>query len=248
MEPVVGVVLFAVAIALLLAYWLHAVKARYPLLDLALFRKRTFAVSVVGGFMTRLGVGGLPFLTPLLLQVGLGLPAWQSGLLMMPTAAAAMGMKMASRPILGRFGYRSVLIVNTVMIGVTTCLYSLVSDQTPLVVIVAIGLALGFFNSLQFTSMNSMAYADVEPQESSMAATIASSFQQISMSFSLAIGSLVAGWFLAGASQSDQHAVIRALHGAYVSLGTLTIVSSLSFWRLQATDGASLSRASPELA
>lgn len=247
-EPVVGVVLFAVAIALLLAYWLHAVKARYPLLDLALFRKRTFAVSVVGGFMTRLGVGGLPFLTPLLFQVGLGLPAWQSGLLMMPTAAAAMGMKVVSRPILGRFGYRSVLIVNTVMIGVTTCLYTLVSDQTPLVVIVAIGLALGFFNSLQFTSMNSMAYADVEPQESSMAATIASSFQQISMSFGLAIGSLVAGWFLAGASQSDRHAVIRALHGAYVSLGTLTIVSSLSFWRLQATDGASLSRASPELA
>lgn len=247
-ELVTGAVLFIVAIALLLAYWRHALKAPYPLLDLALFKKRTFEVSVTGGFVTRLGVGGLPFLTPLLLQVGLGLPAWKSGLLMMPTAAAAMGMKMASRPILARFGYRAVLIVNTVMIGVTTCLYALVTEQTPLAAVVAIGFALGFFNSLQFTSMNSMAYADVEPQESSMAATIASSFQQISMSFGLAIGSLVAAWFLGGASQSNPHAVINALHGAYLSLGLLTIVSSLSFWRLHATDGASLSRASPELA
>ncbi|WP_442755181.1 DHA2 family efflux MFS transporter permease subunit [Methylocystis sp. JAN1] len=243
-----GAVLFAVAIGLLLAYWLYALRAPYPLLDLALFKKRTFEVSVSGGFVTRLGVGGLPFLTPLLLQVGLGLPAWESGLLMMPTAAAAMGMKMASRPILARFGYRTVLIVNTVMIGVTTCLYALVTEQTPLVAVVAIGFALGFFNSLQFTSMNSMAYADVEPQEASMAATIASSFQQISMSFGLAIGSLVAAWFLGGAPQSDSHAVIGALHSAYLSLGFLTIVSSLSFWRLHATDGASLSRASPEMA
>jgi len=217
------------------------------LLDLALFNKRTFRVSVTGGFITRLGVGGLPFLTPLLFQVGLGLPAWQSGLLMMPTAAAAMGMKMASAPILARFGYRTVLVANTVLIGVTTCLYALVTEHTPLAAVVAIGFALGFFNSLQFTSMNSMAYADVEPPESSMAATIASSFQQISMSFGLAIGSLIAAWFLGAAPQSDPHAVVSALHDAYLSLGVLTVISSLSFWTLRATDGASISRAQTEL-
>ena len=126
---------------------------------------RTFRVSVIGGFITRLGVGGLPFLTPLLFQIGLDLPAWQSGLLMMPTAAAAMGMKFFSTRVLGRFGYRGVLIVNTVMIGATINLYSLVGTQTPLIAIVGIGLALGFFNSLQFSSMNSMAYADIETNE-----------------------------------------------------------------------------------
>jgi len=246
-EPAPGAMLLAVAVALLLAYWRHAARAAYPLLDLSLFGKRTFEVSVAGGFVTRLGVGGLPFLTPLLFQVGLGLPAWESGLLMMPTAAAAMAMKIASRPILARFGYRTVLVVNTVMIGATTCLYALVDQSTPLAGVVAISFALGFFNSLQFTSMNSMAYADVEPKESSMAATIASSFQQISMSFGLAIGSLVAGWFLGGAPQTDPNAVVAALHSAYLTLGALTIVSSLSFWRLRAADGASLSSASPEL-
>ena len=83
------------------------------------------------------------------------------------------------------------LIVNTLMIGLTICLYALVTAQTPLAEIIAIGLALGFFNSLQFSSINSMAYADIETHESSMASTIASSFQQISMSFGLAFGSLV---------------------------------------------------------
>ncbi|MBL1258402.1 MFS transporter [Methylocystis sp. Sn-Cys] len=247
-RPELGVALFAVAMALLLAYWAHARRAAFPLLDLALFKKRTFRVSVGGGFLTRLGVGGLPFLTPLLFQVGLGLPAWESGMLMMPTAAAAMGMKFISAPILARFGYRTVLVSNTVMIGVAICLYSLVTERTPIAAVVAIGFLLGFFNSLQFTSMNSLAYADVEPAESSMAATIASSFQQISMSFGLAIGSLVAAAFLGAAPQSNPHAVIAALHGAYLTLGALTVLSSLSFWRLRKSDGASVSHAQTELA
>jgi hypothetical protein len=89
-------------------------------------------------------------------------------MLMMPTAAAAMGMKLISMRVLGLFGFRKVLIVNTLMIGLTICLYALVTAQTPLAAIVAIGLALGFFNSRQF-SMNSMAYADIEANESSMA-------------------------------------------------------------------------------
>jgi MFS family permease len=145
--------------------------------------------------------------------------------------------------VLGRFGYRRVLIVNTLMIGATINLYSLVSAQTPLIAIVGIGLALGFFNSLQFSSMNSMAYADIETNESSMASTIASSFQQISMSFGLAFGSLVTAWYLGPLAQSDRFAVTTALHHAFLTLGGLTIVSSLSFWTLRPSDGESVSRA-----
>jgi len=239
----VEAVLFLLSVSLLAAYWRHALKAPYPLLQMALFKVRTFRVSVIGGFITRLGVGGLPFLTPLLFQIGLDLPAWQSGLLMMPTAAAAMGMKLISARVLGRFGYRRVLIVNTLMIGAIIKLYSLVSAQTPLIAIILIGLALGFFNSLQFSSMNSMAYADIETNDSSMASTIASSFQQISMSFGLAFGSLVTAWYLGPVAQSDRLAVTAALHHAFLTLGGLTIVSSLSFWTLRASDGESVSRA-----
>lgn len=103
--------MLALSLGLLAAYGLHARHTPHPLLRLSLFEVRTFRVSVVGGFVTRLGVGGMPFLLPLLYQLGLGLPAWQSGLLMMPMAAAAMVMKLVATRVLARFGYRTVLVV-----------------------------------------------------------------------------------------------------------------------------------------
>ncbi|MFC0170771.1 DHA2 family efflux MFS transporter permease subunit [Pseudoduganella danionis] len=237
-------VLFLIALSLLLAYGWHARDSAYPLLQLALFKIRTFRVSVLGGFITRIGVGGLPFLLPLLYQLGLGLPAWQSGLLMMPSAAAAMGMKLISARVLNRYGYRQVLIVNTVLIGLTISLYTFVQQGTPLYLIVAISLMLGFFNSLQFSSMNSIAYADVNAADSSMASTIASSMQQLSMSFGLATGSLVTGWFLGGLPQSDRMALTGAIHHAFLTLAVVTILSSLTFWSLRKEDGESISKGS----
>jgi EmrB/QacA subfamily drug resistance transporter len=237
-------VLLILAISLLVAYVWHARQTPYPLLRLALFRLRTFRVSVVGGFITRLGIGGLPFLLPLLYQLGLGLPAWQSGLLMMPAALAAMGMKVMSTHVLRRYGYRQVLIVNTVLIGIVISLFSLIRIDTPIALIVVFSLLLGFFNSLQFSSMNSMAYADVDNNDTSMASTIASSLQQLSMSFGLAFGSLITGWYLGDVSQTDRLQVTIALHYAFITLGVLTIISSLSFWTLQPRDGESVSRGS----
>lgn len=237
-------VLLLLACSLLAAYVLHARHTQHPLLRLDLFRLRTFRVSVVGGFITRLGVGGLPFLLPLLYQLGLGLPAWQSGLLMMPTALAAMGMKVAATHVLRRWGYRQVLVVNTVLIGIVINLFALIGPGTPIAAILALSLALGFFNSLQFSSMNSMAYADIEPRDTSMASTIASSMQQLSMSFGLACGSLLAGWYLGDLPQTDRLQISRALHHAFTTLGILTILSSLSFWTLRRSDGDSVSRGS----
>ncbi|RZI84584.1 MAG: DHA2 family efflux MFS transporter permease subunit [Rubrivivax sp.] len=241
-------VLFLLAFGLLAAYVWHARQSPFPLLRLDLFKVRTFRVSVVGGFITRLGIGGLPFLLPLLYQLGMGLPAWQSGLLMMPTALAAMGMKLISVRVLNRFGYRRVLIVNTVMIGLVIGSYALVDQLTPLPAIVLMSLTLGFFNSLQFSSMNSMAYADIESKDSSMASTIASSLQQMSMSFGLACGSLVTAWFLGDLPQTVRDVVANALHHAFLTLGGLTILSSLSFWTLRPNDGESVTRRKAESA
>jgi len=243
LDPTTATVLFLISAALLVGYFLHARGAKFPLLKLSLFRVRTFRVSVAGGFVTRLGVGGLPFLLPLLYQLGLGMPAWQAGLLMMPAAIAAMGMKFVSVRILRRFGYRRVLMVNTVMMGLTIAMFAQIDASTPIAVIVLLGLAQGFFNSLQFSGMNSMAYADIDAPDASMASSIASTLQQISLSFGLACGSLVAGWYLGNVSQTNPTAVINALHHTFLTLGGLTIVSSLSFWTLRPTDGASVSGA-----
>lgn len=242
LSPLEALLWLALSVGLLAAYVWHSTSASFPLLRLALLRVRTFRISVLGGFVTRLGVGGLPFLLPLLYQVGLGLPAWKSGLLMMPTAAAAMGMKLVSAKVLARFGYRQVLVVNTVCIGITIGLYALVGADTPLWAIIGIGLMQGFFNSLQFSSMNSLAYADIEQGDSSMASTISSSFQQLSMSFGLATGSLVTGWFLGGLPQTERALVTSALHHAFLALAAVTMVSSLIFWRLRRNDGESISR------
>jgi MFS family permease len=160
---------------------------------------------------------------------------------MMPTAVGAIGMKLIVTHILKRFGYRRVLIVNTVAIGVVISLFALVNSATPLLAIIGLALLLGFFNSLQFSSMNSMAYADIAANDMSMASTMASSFQQLSMSFGLACGSLVTGWFLGRVLQTDHAAVTVALHHAFMVMSVLTIASSLSFWVLRPYDGASVS-------
>jgi MFS family permease len=197
---------------------------------------------VLGGFATRLGVGGMPFLLPLLYQLGLGLPAWQSGLLMMPAAAAAMAMKTLAAPMLRRFGYRQVLIVNTLLVACAIASYSLVGPGTPIYVIVGMGLALGLFNSLQFSSMNSMAYADIDAADTAMASTMASTLQQMSMSFGLAFGSLMTAYFLGDLPQSDRVAVTSSLHHAFLALAVLTLVSSAAFWTLRPKDGESVSK------
>lgn len=242
LPPGAASILLAVSLGLLVAYGVHARGVPYPLLRLALFRIRTFRISVLGGFVTRLGIGGLPFLLPLLYQVGLGFPAWKSGLLMMSAALAAMGMKLVSQRLLQRFGYRQILIVNTVCIGVTIGMFALVGPGTSAAFIVMLGLMQGFFNSMQFSSMNSLAYADVGDQDSSMASTISSSFQQLSMSFGLAAGSLVAGWYLGKVPQTNQVMVVSALHHAFLTLAVITALSSLTFWRLRREDGESISR------
>ncbi|MGZ8317433.1 MAG: DHA2 family efflux MFS transporter permease subunit [Telluria sp.] len=242
LAPMTAGAVLVVSLGLLIAYAVHASGTEFPLLRLALFRVRTFRISVLGGFLTRMGFGGLPFLLPLLYQVGLGLPPWKSGLLMMPSALAAMAMKLVSQRMLKRFGYRQVLIVNTVCIGVTIAMFSQVDSGTPLAMIAGLSLMQGFFASMQFSSMNSLAYADIDTKDSSMASTISSSFQQLSMSFGLAAGSLVAGWYLGNVVKTDAAMVRNALHHAFMTLGVITAFSSLWFWRLRPDDGESISR------
>jgi len=241
-DTTTAILMFVLSVSLLGAYVWHASDVEFPLLRLALFKVRTFRIAVLGGFITRLGVGGLPFLLPLLYQLGLGLPAWKSGLLMMPAAAAAMCMKLVAPKILARFGYRQVLVVNTIFIGLTIGLFSLVGAGTPLIAIVGIGLLQGFCNSMQFSSMNTLAYADIEPRDSSQASTLSSSFQQLSMSFGLASGSIVTAWFLGKVSQTNQLLVTNAIHHAFLTLAIVTMGSALMLYRLRREDGESISK------
>jgi EmrB/QacA subfamily drug resistance transporter len=237
--PIIG--LAAGAFTLLFAYAWHARGVARPMLRLTLLRIRTFRVSVLGGFVTRLGLGGMPFLLPLLYQIGLGFPAWKAGLFTIPQALAAMGMKVIGRKVLARFGHRSVLIANTVLLGVAIGMFSLIGRATPVWWILPLSFFLGFLASLQFTSMNTLVYADVDDREASQAGSIASTAQQMSLSFGVACGGLLAAWYLGGVDQSIAAHTIPALHKAFITMGAVTVVSSLTFWTLQSTDGDNVS-------
>ncbi|HTQ96080.1 MAG TPA: DHA2 family efflux MFS transporter permease subunit [Candidatus Acidoferrum sp.] len=235
--------LLTLSVALLAGYWLHATKTEHPVLRLELFRIRTFRASVSGSFLTRLGIGGIPFLFPLLYQVGLGFSPIKSGMMMMPQAIAAMSLKMSMPKILARFGYRTVLVSNTIMIGLFIFLFSTIGLGTTVWIILPIVFCYGFFTSLQYTSMNTLVYSDISDDMASSASSIASTMQQMSISFGVATASLVTAFFLPDRYRSDPPQFIRGIHHAFWVLGAMTILSTIVFRELKSTDGDSVSQA-----
>jgi MFS family permease len=234
--------LLAMAAVLLTVYGFRATRTPFPLLRLNLFRIRTFRSSVSGSFFTRLGIGGIPFLFPLLYQVGLGFTPIQSGLLLMPQAIAAMSLKPAMPAILARIGYRGVLISNTLVLGVLIILFATIGIGTPIWLIVIQAFCFGFFTSLQYTSMNTLVYADVSEEQTSNASTIASTMQQMAISFGVATASLATAFFIPDRFHSSPPQMIHGIHQAFLVLGALTILSTLIFHELQSGDGDNVSQ------
>jgi len=233
--------LLAISFALLGAYGLHSSRTLHPLLRLGLLRIRSFRVAITGNLCTRIGIGGLPFLLPLLYQVGLGYTAIQSGLMIMPQALAAMSLKLVLPHILKKFGYRQVLISNTVMLGAMLMLFSTIDVGTPAWLIALLAFIYGFFTSTQYTSMNTLAYADVNGDEASGASTIASTVQQLAVSFGVAAASLTAAMFLPDHPRAGASEMIHGVHLALRILGLVTIGSTVVFSELQPNDGAAVS-------
>jgi EmrB/QacA subfamily drug resistance transporter len=226
---------------LLAGYGIRATQTAWPLLMLSLFKLRTFRAAVVGSFVGRIGLGGIPFLFPLLYQIGLGFSPVQSGLLIAPQAMAAIGLKIVVPRILARFGYRTVLIANTLIVGGMIILFATVGAATPAWLIVLQAFVLGFFTSMQYTAMNTLVYADVSASQTSSASTIASTGQQMSISFGVASASLIASLFVPENLHSDPAAMIHGVHEAFVALGLLTIASSVVFMELRKGDGGAVS-------
>jgi len=174
--------LLAGGLLCMVLYVRHARRIDHPIIDLALLRIPTYAAATIGGFLFRMGMGALPFLMPLMLQVGFGLDPLSSGLLTFASAAGAMTMKATVTPILRAFGFRAVLIGNTVICSAFLFSYSFFRPTTSHTVIFLALLAGGFFRSLQMTSINTLSYADVPPGMLSRATSLTSMGQQLSQS------------------------------------------------------------------
>lgn len=237
LRPFEILALLALSGVLIFGYGAHAMRRKYPLLNLHLFKIRTFAISAVGSFVTRLGIGGVPFLLPLLYQVGLGLTPVQSGLLIMPQAIGSLSTKFFLPRILALVGYRTILILNTLAVGIWVVLFATIGPQTPIWLIVIQAMVYGMLTSLQYTSMNTLVYADVPPAKASGASSIASTVQQLSVSFGVAAAGLMTVFFLPVATVQNRLIMLHGLHKSFVILGVFTVVSTFVFARLKVRDG-----------
>jgi MFS family permease len=172
----------------------------------------------------------------------MGFTPIQSGLLMMPQAIAAMSLKLTMPRILATFGYRAVLVSNTLIIGLQILLFATIGKSTPIPLVVLEVFCYGFFTSLQYTSMNTLTYADVTEEQASSASSIASTTQQMSISFGVASASLVTAFFLPDRFRANPVQFIHGIHRAFFVLGAMTLLSTIVFRELKKGDGDIVSR------
>ena len=225
------------------AYVRHARRTPAPVLDLSLLQIPTMRAAVVGGFIYRSGIGAMPFLLPLLLQLGFGLTAFQSGLITLSNVVGAMGMKTVIPLILRRFGFKLALTVNALISAALVAACATFTPGVPFAWIIAVLVVGGFFRSLEFTSLNTIAYADVDQRRMSRATSLVAVAQQLSISTGVAIGALAVDLTL----RWRGHATITAadFQPAYITIALISACAFFVFVRLPPDAGAELARRTP---
>ncbi|MDR6660526.1 MFS transporter [Tardiphaga sp. 804_B3_N1_9] len=220
-------------------YVIHARRTASPVLDFSLMRLVTLRAAIIGGFLFRLGIGALPFLLPLLMQVGFGLSPFQSGMVTFGSAVGAMGMKTLAARIIRAFGFRNVMTVNAVVSSVFLAACALFTVTTPLMLILIILVVGGFFRSLEFTAINTVAYAEVETAQMSRATTLVSVNQQLSISAGVAIGAFSVESTMLMRGMTELSAADFA--PAFLVVSVISAASAWFFWQMPDDAGHEIS-------
>ncbi len=220
-------------------YFKHAQKETHPIFPLNLFQIRTFRVGILGNLATRLGISSISLLVPLMVQLAYKESAVLSGWIVAPMALTAMFGKSYVIKILSKYGYRKTLLVNTIVLGILICLMTIPNDQSSVYTFIPILALMGFFNSIQFTSMNTISISDLRQFQESSGNSLISVNQQLAMGFGIAFGLLVLNFF--------QHTDIvlntnthNAFRYTFLVMGIITLLSSLVFLRLHISDGKNM--------
>ncbi len=180
-----------------------------------------------------------PFLLPLLLQIGLKFSPQLAGLLLAPTALGVLFVKPLAFYILRLLGYKKLLIINTLLVGIVLFLLGLVTMHTPVVLIAFLTFIYGLLISLQYSGMNSLAYANIESDDLSAATSIMSTIQQLSQSFGVAIAAIIIKLFSTH-FHDFMHLTVAIFHYAFWTMGILTLLSVFIFQGLETEDGREL--------
>ena len=222
----------ALAVLLGASYVRHSRRTEHPVTDLGLLRVRSLSVALVGNLFTRLGIGGMFLLLVLFLQVGCGWSPTLAGLMMVPQALGSISSKWVVNRLLLRLGYRRLLLANTTAVALMLAVFSQVDGTTPAWLIAIVVFVYGCFTGLQYTTMNTLAYVDVDIRHASMASSMASTTQYLSISFGIAFASLLMEVFV-GRQVHAAHAYVAAFHVTVLVLAAVTALAATIFLRLR---------------
>lgn len=226
----------ALAIASLMLCARHCLRTVNPILNLKLLRIGSYKASLLGGTLVRLGLGTAPFLMPLLLQDGIGWSPAKAGLVTISAAAGALICKPVVAPLLRCFGFRKTLLWSVLGCALLTALPALYHSSTPLWFIIITLAISGFMRSMQYTSTNSIAYADVDKHEISQASTLATVTQQIAMSLGITFGAQLLHLSRGGAAILTPEQFILP----FMAAGIVTLFAIPVYWRLHTNAGAAI--------
>ncbi|MES2361230.1 MAG: multidrug transporter subunit MdtD [Pseudomonadota bacterium] len=225
-------VLLVFGMASLAAYWLHAARRPDPLFSPQLFSIPTLSIGLLGNLFSRLGSSCMPFLVPLLLQLSLGYSPMQAGMMMVPVALSSMLVKRFTTPLITRYGYRRVLVTNTMLVGLTMASFAFVAPSQPLWLHILQLAAFGAVNSMQFTAMNTVTLRDLDGSMASSGNSLLSMVQMLAMSMGVAAAGAVlaafTGFFGTGAALQTLH----SFQATFACMGLMTLASAGIFWQL----------------
>jgi EmrB/QacA subfamily drug resistance transporter len=220
---------------------LHMRRTEHPLIDFGCLKVQTFSVVVLGGSLFRIAITVSPFLLPLMFQLAFGMTAFQSGLLVLALFAGNLGMKTVTTPILRRFGFRSVLVANGLITAALIFSFSLIARDTPKAVIVVLLFAHGLSRSMQFTSINTLAFVDIPKSLLSSASSFFAVVQQLSMGMGIAVGAVtlrIAMWIHGGISPTPTTA---DFHLAFILVSMIAVLAIVDCVGLELHAGAEVS-------
>ncbi|WP_250475659.1 DHA2 family efflux MFS transporter permease subunit [Caballeronia sp. GAFFF1] len=242
-DPWLGIAIIGVGLVFGAVAYRHALRRPHPLIDVTTLRIPTFSVTVVTGTITRIGIGAVPYLLPLLFQIGFGLSAFRSGLLLLVSALGNLGMKALTTVILKRHGFRNVAIINSAVCGVVTMACGLLTPASPLALTLFVVFVYGLTRSMQFSSLATLAYADVPPQQMSGANTMWNAAQQMSIGLGIAFGALAlraaSSYHNTGVAQAHMF-TLSEFRFAFMCAGALTLASIYGYVRLARDAGHAL--------
>ena len=221
-----------------LSVW-HARRTKFPLIDYSVLKIKTFSVTVYSGTITRMVINVAPFILPLMLQLGFGLSPFHAGILYMANMLGAMSMKPISIWITRKFNFKAILIGNGLVLSLITLTTSLLSIQTPLWLVGIVFFSSGFIRSLQFTALNTLAYADISSERLSNANTLYNTAQQMALGMGIALGA-VALHVAAAHNHGTGHYQMADFSLALQGISVLSLFSLIEYFKISKTDGNNL--------